>query len=604
MNCLVEVQKSGGGEDEINLEEPLLSAAQDHQEAPQSATTNDDDDDDFRDIVFPSWISRCCCRCCFRTSQEQTSSTTSYRLNHNVALNLLLCVLYGISDSLWGGTVFAGYLKRLGRGRNTPVGNVEAANGLAGLLSALPVGCLADRVGRARIVRAGGVLLLATAAAHASLLTWIGGDDDAAARRRRGALVGLTVVMVLWGVAGGIVNGPAQALYADSTPAGERSKYYTYLFAAYVLSSCVGPLISILLFQTVGDDWNLYDLRAVLYVGLALEGVNAFVMMFFDDRKALDEGGGGGNNENHGMRSPGATSEDAAQHDDEERANTALTPAMQSSNTVRDDRPPQVNGTLARRRRLIPYITFLQGLIFAIGSGMTVKFFPLFFKDDVGLSPSHVQVIYVIIPIVMTTLSSLGQKLASTGFGRVQAALVLRTVGVSLLFLMVFGWKGFLDRHPMVLVCVYILRTSFINSTYPLDESVLMDFVPKDERARWKSLESVAAFGWCGSAAVGGWIADKYDYRYTFLVTAILQSIATAIGALLIPLVPRKEGGSLEERFARASDDECGQGDNDHSGSAPNGTEDRDKETRSETMSTAVESADPLREPLLQQEEL
>ena len=31
-----------------------------------------------------------------------------------------------------------------------------------------------------------------------------------------------------------------------------------------------------------------------------------------------------------------------------------------------------------------------------------------------------------------------------------------------------------------------------------------MDFVPKDTRSRWKSLDSIAAFGWCGSAAIGG----------------------------------------------------------------------------------------------------
>ena len=36
-----------------------------------------------------------------------------------------------------------------------------------------------------------------------------------------------------------------------------------------------------------------------------------------------------------------------------------------------------------------------------------------------------------------------------------------------------------------------------------------MDFVPKNERARWKSLESVSQFGWCGSAVLGGYLADK-----------------------------------------------------------------------------------------------
>lgn len=51
-----------------------------------------------------------------------------------------------------------------------------------------------------------------------------------------------------------------------------------------------------------------------------------------------------------------------------------------------------------------------------------------------------------------------------------------------------------------------------MNCTYPLTESILMDTVPRDKRARWKSLESVTAFGWCGSAVIGGALADRYDY--------------------------------------------------------------------------------------------
>jgi hypothetical protein len=51
-----------------------------------------------------------------------------------------------------------------------------------------------------------------------------------------------------------------------------------------------------------------------------------------------------------------------------------------------------------------------------------------------------------------------------------------------------------------------------MNSTYAIQESVLMDFVPKSTRARWKSLESVASFGWCGSAVLGGVLADASSY--------------------------------------------------------------------------------------------
>ena len=34
-------------------------------------------------------------------------------------------------------------------------------------------------------------------------------------------------------------------------------------------------------------------------------------------------------------------------------------------------------------------VTFFAGLVTALGSGMTVKFFPLFFKNDCGKTPSR-----------------------------------------------------------------------------------------------------------------------------------------------------------------------------------------------------------------------
>merc|ERR1719273_217369 len=108
---------------------------------------------------------------------------------------------------------------------------------------------------------------------------------------------------------------------------------------------------------------------------------------------------------------------------------------------------------------------------------------------------------------------------------------------------MVF-FKHYLTSHIFALVPVYIVRTALMNATYPLQESILMDFVPKNERARWKSLESVAQFGWCGSAVLGGVISDEWDYTSTFLITAIIQTVGTFVNVALIPLIPSKEKDS------------------------------------------------------------
>jgi hypothetical protein len=62
-----------------------------------------------------------------------------------------------------------------------------------------------------------------------------------------------------------------------------------------------------------------------------------------------------------------------------------------------------------------------------------------------------------------------------------------------------------------------------MNSSYPLLESVLMDSVKSNERAKWKSLESIASFGWTGSALLGGILADKHSYEFTFKATALMQ---------------------------------------------------------------------------------
>jgi MFS family permease len=487
-----------------DLQEPLLSIDSNAAEDNDAADSSSNSDTTLnKDITLPK---------CWGEERFM-------KVNHNVFLNLILAAMYGISGSLWNGTAYVAYLKHLGHDRNGPLGDIEAVSGLATLVTALPVGYLADRLGRSKVIRAGGILLLLTTFVQIAVMEWVGTSPEH--KRTETALFLLGMIMWLWGVGDGVVNGPCAALYADSTPRGERSVYYNYLFACYSGASAVGPLVSIVLFETLGDDWSLYDLRIVIYVGLGVEVFNSIIMMFFDDKKALDE------SEEESDERDGDDQEDSGEGNDEEAEETPLT-------------------TLQKRQKWIPYIIFIQSIIFAIGSGMTIKFFPLFFKDEVGMSPSQVQVIYCAVPFAMVICSTVGSKVAASGVGRVQTQLLSRLMGISLLYCMVF-FKNYLDKHPILLVPIYVMRTSLMNACYPLQESILMDFVPKSVRGRWKSLDAVAAFGWCGSAAFGGWLADKYDYTYTFFLTAIIQSVGLGVWCLLLPLVPRHENEASPE---------------------------------------------------------
>ena len=436
----------------------------------------------------------------------------------NVRLATGLAALSGVADSVWSAAVLSAYLFLLERGSNRAVGLAEALSGAATLLTALPVGFLADKYSRARVIAGGGVIMLLAAGVTLYALFDVGGGR---------AYVAICGAMALWGVGGGVVTGPVQALFADSVPRGERSQAYTRLFTAWLVPSCVGPAISAVMFARMGDSWTLEQLRPIFVTGIFLEVPVAVVMFFFRDM-ALEEAEASGDEAPEEEGKGGVESAEPAEPAEEQERAGAGGAATHW-------------GCLGQKH--IPVVMFASDLLISLGAGMTVKFFPLYFKSNVGLSPMQTQLIYVVVPLVMAVFASAAQR-ASVVLGRAQVMVLFRLVGVACLGAMVLlaevaqceRWEG--------MVPIYLVRTALMNSVTPVEESLLMDSVPKNTRARWKSLESVMQFGWCGSAVLGGFIADKYKntdrsgYTETFAFTCALQLVGTLVGALLLPLVP------------------------------------------------------------------
>ena len=138
--------------------------------------------------------------------------------NHNVVVCWSVVITSGVADSIWSGTVLAAYLYEL-MGSNAYAGYAEAAQGLTSLLFALPVGWAADRGRKARIVAIGGGCIVVAAAATSFAVIYgvaEGGDDGFERTLSYGVFIG---AMCLWGLVNAVTNGPAQAIYADSTPA-------------------------------------------------------------------------------------------------------------------------------------------------------------------------------------------------------------------------------------------------------------------------------------------------------------------------------------------------------------------------------------------------
>jgi MFS family permease len=504
--------------------------------------------------------------------------------NHNVILSFLLCIVSGIADSIWISVVLSGFLLALAGAMgdasqgNTLVGTAEAVQGVTQLVTALPIGYCADIYGKAKTVRLGAILMLVTIALTLWALVDVRRNAEDSPHAARRSYIVLVVALGFWGVVCGFANGPSQALFADSIRQGRRSEMLTWLYSCYLLCSAIGPLVSIVMILTVSasaEVWSLSEIFPVFFVGVLLEIPAAILMLFFSDKYALTEA----DDAAAAQAPPSSTALDdveveAATCTNECLVNGVDTSPLLGNGLALDAAPPPENAeavpflgdidttTAAAnpsdemppptavsnpRKALIPYILFLSSLISSLGSGASVKYFPLFFKQ-VGFGSAAVQGIFLVVPLSISACSFVAQELGKR-CGRVETSVGSILLGVALLLGMtglsqeVDASSSLWTDHPYRaagIVVVYLLRTGIINCSYPLLESILMDTVPSPQRARWKSLESIAAFGWTGSALVGGILSDEHSYQFTFLLTAYMQLASGVILLLIQPLVEKE----------------------------------------------------------------
>lgn len=437
------------------------------------------------------------------------------RHNHNVVITCVLAVLSPAADSVWQGTVLTTFLY-LVYGNNSMVGFADAARGVFTLLIALPIGWAADRWSRkSRLIAIGGAL--APLASGLTMYAISRVNDDSAS-----SYTALVIALCIWGAVYTIAKGPVQAIYAGSTRAGERTGFYTLKFQLGNVAAALGRVGTIVVFASSGDRWQVANLRVLIYAGLALEGLSALAMLGFRDSALLPT---------------------------EPKANT--NPAERRSNASGGG--PTGSPAAHPRVWMVPWILQVSSVFFGIGAGATVKYFPLFFSQDLQLSPVAVQSIFVLMPMANAAMSSLGLHM-SRRIGRVQALMVLRVSSILLLAVIAVVSMHLRGSHRLaaesewtrrliigVVIALYLMRSALANCTTPISTSISMDFVPGSQRARWSSLASITQACFSGSAAVGGVLADRYGYGVVFLLTSAVHVAGTLIQAALLPIVPRHE---------------------------------------------------------------
>ena len=369
----------------------------------------------------------------------------------NMNLTLGLTAIWGCASSIWNTALLSNWLFLL-TDSNTKVGIVTAANGMAVLLSALPVGAIADKYSKSLTIRVGACLTILAVASTIFAVT------DTIQLNYTQQYNILLASMCLWGIVNGIVNGPVQALFADSCPLGDRSEWYSYLQICYLVPSAVGPAISVVMFSYMGANWEFDDMRMVFVTGLLIQSLSIPLLLGLRDLpKATaqpedsDPSQSASKVSDKGLDAPLLTNLEGP---DSNNQDIAVEGGLQLSNKT----------WLCLKQSHIPYILFFGDLVTALGSGMTVAFFPLFFKNDIGLDPVQVNVIYIVVPIVIALLGALLQFIAKRVLGRIWVSVLSRWIGLSCLLAMVQLLEVYDETRWYIYIYIYIYIACFSTS--------------------------------------------------------------------------------------------------------------------------------------------
>ena len=286
----------------------------------------------------------------------------------------------------------------------------------------------------------------------------------------------------MWGVYSGLYGPSMEALFADSIETGQRAKFYTIRNVVQTVARATGPLLALVAFYLLNDQWTLPTLTWVLTGGLVLTIVPSLVLicLFHDKytiglkneaitvtRKTIEERQTtagrsakattearetNGNSIDIGKTIPAPSdpepqdglacvSEEGEEPDDsagsEDSAPIERSISKQSGTGTPESRElvdPLATGDgeadtdkeakdddeekktccckCCAGVRAIPWIILASNTVTGFATGMTVKFFPLFFKNEVCLTPAVVNIIYAVTPFIqaccglLTTLLS------------------------------------------------------------------------------------------------------------------------------------------------------------------------------------------------------
>lgn len=280
-------------------------------------------------------------------------------------LNLVytFALLNALASAIWGGSILSSYVYLVTES-SVIVGGLLAMSGIAQLTFSPVVGYVADKVSKHFVLRMAGILGIVCAVLTLLVLL----TDN---------FYGLYGCMFGWGIYWGATVLVIDAVIADAVPSGERSIVYTTRFTMQNYGGCVGPIVAMAMFLSLGNHWTYFQCKFVICCGLIISLIPSITLTLF----SLEENKSG----DGAMYAAVATDPS-----DEEAVSQGI--HKQDSNT----QDAQLTDKVPSNVYFAPRMMVASDIIASIAAGMSFGFFPIFFMAHLEMSPVFITAIYMV----------------------------------------------------------------------------------------------------------------------------------------------------------------------------------------------------------------
>lgn len=346
------------------------------------------------------------------------------------------------------------------------IGRLITVGSLSGLLGALPVGLVADRIGRKRALL---VSCVGSAVAMAGVVVW----------RDTNGLVAMSAALGAAQALGGVTLGP---FLMENSGEEERTYLFSFSSGSMMIAGFVGNWLGGRLPAWLGGmvgagptDTQSYALALGAMAVIALLGAVPLAA----------------------MRRPVGPAED-----------------------VEDPISP-----IAYARSHPALLGKLIGpmLVTSLGAGLLMPFMNLFFRNAHGASDAAIGSLFAVGSLAMA-VGLLAAPVLADRYGK--ARVMVATQGLSIPFLALLGFAPWFA----VSAFAYLVRLALMNMSNPVYQNFVMEQVDARARATVASLVSISwNFGWAFSPTVSGWLQVNRGFDPVFALTMASYVIAIAM---------------------------------------------------------------------------